>query len=474
MTFVSAEYAILLAAVVVLFHTVAPGARMPLLTGASYVFYAWWNPWHAVLILASTLVHFTAGRILETRGEGWIRRLALGGAIAASLGLLGYFKYANFGLDVLRQATASSPGALPSALSIVLPAGISFYTFQCIAYTVDVYRGKIPAERSFSTFALFVSFFPQLMAGPIERASDLLPQLRRAAAWKAEEFEEGIRLLIWGLVKKTVVADRLVAVAGPMLRDPAGNAAPDLFLASLALFTFVYFDFSAYTDMARGSARLFGIRLSENFRWPMTATNPADGWRRWHMTLTSWVRDYVFVPLGGMRPKGWPHTAAVTLLTMGLLGLWHGASWNFVAWGVFHGVVLLGYFLFHQAFKSRLRRLRGPAAVGVSLGGWAFTMACHAVAMVWFFSPDMAAALRIFRRYGDVLDWGRVLHPATPGLAVVLALLWLVHAWGREREPLESIERLAPWCRAAIYLALILAAVFLAAGERPAFIYFQF
>jgi alginate O-acetyltransferase complex protein AlgI len=474
MTFVSMEYALLLLVSFALYWLLPWRWRGPLLLAASYLFYAWWNPFYLWLLLASTVVDYVAAQFIHRHANQRWRRAGLWTSVVANLGLLGYFKYANFGLTTLHAMLGSWASSLPQTLEIVLPVGISFYTFQTMAYTIDVYRGRIEPERNPIMFALFVAYFPQLVAGPIERAGDLLPQLRRRALWDAASFEQGVRLLLWGFAKKLVVADRLAAVAGPILAAPSSAAGSDLTFASLGLFTMLYFDFSAYTDMARGSAALFGVRLSENFRAPLAATSIADFWRRWHMTLSTWVRDYVYQPLGGYRPRALWHNLNISLVTMGLIGLWHGANWTYVLWGLQHGLLLFIHQRLHLRFHRRIKRLpRGKAAL-LATGGWVLTMALHGASMVWFFSTSVPQALRTFDRIATPATWAGSPNPATAPGFLVLGAIWAVQAVGARVDLLERLARAQPLWRALGYGAIFFTILCLSVTRSPPFIYFQF
>ena len=474
MTFASMEFAALLLVTLLLYWSLPGRFRIPLLLAASYLFYAYWNPWYAGLILLSTVVDYTAGRFIHQSPHQRARQLAMWTSVAVNLGLLGYFKYTNFGLAVLHELLGSAASPLPRALDILLPVGISFYTFQTMAYTIDIYRRELVPERNFLTFALFVAYFPQLVAGPIERARDLLPQLRQHAVWQDARAEEGLRLLLWGFAKKLVVADRLAAIAAPLFSEPTRYGSPDLIFAALAMVTMLYFDFSAYTDMARGSSALFGIRLSENFRLPLAATNIAEFWRRWHITLSTWVRDYLYLPLGGFRPRDRAHHIRTTLLTMGLVGLWHGANWTYVIWGLQHGVIMILYQLFHMRYHRRLKNQAWAQGRAFAFAGWALTMAMHGVNMVWFFSPSLTQALAYFGRVLQPAAWTQDWYPATLPCSLVLAALWAVHASGERVDVLDRVARAAaPW-RAAFYLLLLFAVVGLGVTHSASFVYFQF
>jgi alginate O-acetyltransferase complex protein AlgI len=320
-------------------------AQNRVLLVASYAFYAAWD-WRFVgLLLVSTLVDYTVGRLLGVTDAPSRRRQLLSVSLFTNLGLLGYFKYAGFFAESLARLTESVGMTLsPFVLDVVLPVGISFYTFQTLSYSIDVYRGSVAPTRNILDFALYVAFFPQLVAGPIERASRLLPQVRHSRELSWERIGSGAWLALWGLVKKVAIADNL----GPLVdavhapgSDPTG---PEVALAMYAFAFQVYCDFSGYTDIARGTARMMGFDLTINFDLPFLARNPQDFWRRWHISLSTWLRDYLFVPLTRrlLRSTHRPFRESAVYLgffiTMTLCGLWHGAAWTFVLFGVFHGV----------------------------------------------------------------------------------------------------------------------------------------
>jgi alginate O-acetyltransferase complex protein AlgI len=473
MTFVSVEFGLLLVIALIGYRWLPQRGQTWFLLLASYVFYAYWNPWYAWLILFSTVIDYTAARCMAGTEATGPRRLALWVSVFANLGLLAYFKYTNFGLHILHELFGSTVASWPRALDIILPVGISFYTFQSMSYTIDVYRRRIPAERDFSVFALFVSFFPQLVAGPIERAGDLLPQLKHLRSRDPELFESGVRLLLWGFLKKLVIADRLFFAAEPLMRDPLASA-PDTLFATLGLFTMLYFDFSAYTDMARGTAALFGVRLSENFRMPLAATSIAEFWRGWHITLSTWVRDYVYIPLGGGKPLGWMHQLLVSLLTMGLVGLWHGANWTYIIWGLQHGLLMVGYQFYYVKIRRRWRKTTWINSGWFAFVGWAITMLLHAVGMAWFFSPDIEQALACIRRMVSPEAWAMSLSPVTGPGFLYLLILWGIHAIMGKRWPLDTMKRYAaPW-RGLIYASLFFIIIFLGVSKSHTFVYFQF
>ena len=309
-----------------------------LLLVSSYVFYSYVDPKMALLLGSYTALNYIAARRIETDPNNARKYLWL--AITAQLGALAFFKYTGFFVESISEVLDTVGLAnFESTLKIILPVGISFYTFQSLGYVIDVYTKRTFARGSLIDTALFVSFFPQLVAGPIERASVLLPQFERRRRFDADRTASGISLIAWGLFKKLVIADNIGMIVDRIFSsaEPGGTL---LWVGVLAFGVQILADFSGYTDIARGSARILGIELSVNFRHPWLATSPADFWRRWHITLSSWLRDYVYIPLGGNR-NGRYSLATSLVITFVLGGLWHGAAWNFVLWGLLHSSLIL-------------------------------------------------------------------------------------------------------------------------------------
>ncbi|HKI30521.1 MAG TPA: MBOAT family protein [Gemmataceae bacterium] len=322
--------------------------RVWVLLTASFVFYASWDWRLAILITGTTAADYFIARGMDAWIDPRRRKLLLVGSLVMNLGLLCYFKYANFFLNSLGEGlnAAGTAVSLP-VLRVILPIGISFYTFEAINYTVDVYRRRVPAERNFGHFMLFILFFPHLIAGPIVRARDFLPQVARRKRWDWARMQLGVSQFLVGLLKKLAIADRMALYARPVFEDPEGYGSRAVWLATLAFALQIYADFSGYTDMALGSANLLGFKLAPNFNMPYLATNFSDFWRRWHISLSSWLRDYLFIPLGGSRGSGWKICRNL-MITMTLGGLWHGLSWVYVLWGVLHG----GFLVMHRSFRS--------------------------------------------------------------------------------------------------------------------------
>ncbi len=374
-------------------------AAIGFLTLASIFFYAWWNWIYILLILAEVAFSFLIGRQLErTDIDNRQRRLILTAAIAVILLVLGYFKYVNFFLGIVNDLT----GTELSLGLIILPLGISFHTFQQIAYLVDAYRREAK-HYSFLDFCLFVTFFPQLVAGPIVHHYEAIPQIRRSGFLRPRAINllVGVSFFGLGLFKKTVIADTLAQIANPAFNAAHGGADLTLveaWLGALAYSLQLYFDFSGYSDMAIGLARMFNIRFPANFFSPYKAVNIADFWRRWHMTLSRFLRDYLYIPLGGNR-QGPARQMLNLFLTMLLGGLWHGAGWTFIIWGALHGIFLAVQRLWSGFAKSRHITLPRPV-------GWFITMLCVMAAWVYFRAADISAAHSILASLAGLNGFG--------------------------------------------------------------------
>jgi alginate O-acetyltransferase complex protein AlgI len=448
-------------------------ARVWLLLLASFYFYACWNKWLALLICVSTAVDYLLARGMDGLSSARLRRLLLAVSLVGNLGLLCYFKYANFFLHSLEEAlhALGASASLP-LLSVLLPVGISFYTFEAINYTVDVYRRRVPAERDLGHFMLFILFFPHLVAGPIVRARDFLPQVRRRKRWSWGRMHLGCQFLLMGLFKKLAIADHMALFADPVFNDPAKYSTTATWIAVLAYAIQIYCDFSGYTDMALGAAHLLGYKLARNFNMPYWSLNISEFWRRWHISLSSWLRDYLFIPLGGSRGSNW-QTNRNLLITMTLGGLWHGASWTFVLWGVLHGVLLI----VHRGFRAvceqrpRLEALLQTAAGTVLRVGLTFGVVM--LAWVLFRASDFSSALTVFehlfsRHAGLKSD----LHDSS--LWQILAVLLVCHGVARFGLWRWAVERLPAPALGLGYAVVLTLALLLTPDAGKAFIYFQF
>ena len=358
MSFNSLKFLIFFLVVYVLYLLLRRNYRIQnsLLLIASYVFYGLWD-WRFLSLLAFvTLLNFISAQIIHRLQEQPARRQIFVVAVCLNLFVLGIFKYLNFFGDSFSQLLQlAGIEAHYATLHIILPVGISFYIFQAVGYLVDVYRRQIEPSSSLLEFALYVSFFPQLVAGPIERAKNLLPQLSSPRRITAAQVNIGIYLILWGFFKKVVVADNLAQIADPVFGNYLSYQGADIVIAVLAFTLQIYCDFSGYSDVARGLAKLLGIELMVNFRLPYFAVSPRDFWQRWHISLSTWLRDYLYIPMGGNR-DGALITGRNLGATMLLCGLWHGAGWNFILWGAYHWVVLSVYHIANRMITKKYRQ----------------------------------------------------------------------------------------------------------------------
>lgn len=342
----------------------------------------WWRWEYGFLLLASTSVDFFCARKMGSIEERKKRLPYLLLSLLSNLGLLGFFKYSGFLAELILDPTSLFEGG-DIAFKLVLPIGISFYTFQTLSYTIDVFRGKAQPQNHFGKFALFVSFFPQLVSGPIERYNSLMPQLGEGLKFNANKWRSGLQLVIWGFFKKLCVADRIAALIDPIYANPEAFPAVLYPLCGLLFLVQIYCDFSGYTDIATGVARLFGVDLSVNWKQPLFAFSNRNFWRRWHITLSTWFRDYVYVPLGGSR-QPYFLIALSLLIVFALSGLWHGANTTFVLWGVGNGILVMIEFAFA---RSGLKLKRGRAF------GWIFVLVTQSLLFIVFRSESGNDAL---------------------------------------------------------------------------------
>jgi alginate O-acetyltransferase complex protein AlgI len=341
MLFNSFEFLLFFPLVVILFYSLSHAWRERMLLIASLYFYMCWNPKYVLLLLTAIVIDYYAGIQMGKHSEKEKRRKFLYLSLFENLGFLFAFKYFNFFNDSIRTVFQLFDVSYKiSDLNILLPVGISFYTFQSLTYTIDVYRGKIQPETNFIRFALFVSFFPQLVCGPIARAGRLIPQFYKKIVFDPDLVASGLKLMYWGFFKKLVIADRLASFNGSVFNDPLGSKGFTVMLASILLHIQVYSDLSGYTDIARGSARVLGYDLIKNFNMPLFTTSLRDFWRRWHISLTSWFMEYLYIPLGGSRVPKWRWYYNIFIVFL-VSGLWHGAKWNFVIWGSLYGFLQL-------------------------------------------------------------------------------------------------------------------------------------
>lgn len=456
MNFNSPEFLFFFPVVFVLHWHLPHRPRNWMLLLASWMFYFWWNLWTGLLLVGSTLISWLCAHGIHRTESKNARKALLVVALATSFGCLAVFKYADFFMSTV---------GLTLPFAIILPVGISFYTFQTLSYVIDVYRGTVEAEPNFFNYALFVSFFPQLVAGPIEWPENLLPQLKAERHLSHENLQAGGWLLLRGYFKKIVVADALAPLADQVFLSPETALGPEIILAAMLFGIQIYCDFSGYSDIARGCAKLLGIDLMENFHAPYSALTIRDFWRRWHISLTSWFTDYVYIPLGGNR-KGLPRQLFNILVVFLLSGLWHGAEWSFVVWGGIHGLYQIGSILWTRCkhgfvLPSWLQQLR--------------TFLLVSFAWIFFRAASLADAGLLLSRLGtgwlkgNILDltWETALR-----LGLILLCLHLI-----ERIPVK--RKLSPAATVITVFFLVTSIclgwlIVLSTNGQNAFIYFQF
>jgi len=447
-------------------------AQNVLLVIASYVFYGWWDWRFLGLIAFSTVVDYFVGLRIEAAAEQRAKKKWLAVSLFVNLGLLCYFKYVNFFIDSWVDAWAATGVTMHvSSLKVILPVGISFYTFQTLSYSIDVYRGSLKPTRSLINFAAFVSFFPQLVAGPIERATRLLPQIENQRTFKYEEGVAGLRLILWGMFKKVVVADTCAIYANDIFANYTAYSGPTLMLGAVYFAFQIYGDFSGYSDIAIGTAKLFGIQLMTNFKTPYFSRDIAEFWRRWHISLSTWFRDYLYIPLGGSRVGKWKAVRNVFIIFL-VSGFWHGANWTFIAWGGIHAALFLPLLL-----RGTNRRYTsdtiseghwlpsGREFLGLA---WTFTMVC--VAWVFFRAESVTEAVHFLDKLVFSIPTWPMGNKVAPTLAVCTVLIADLFSVNRAFE-FACFPKIIRW----ILYAVVLVICFLESQVAPSsFIYFQF
>ncbi|HZI57735.1 MAG TPA: MBOAT family protein [Verrucomicrobiae bacterium] len=472
MWFDTPAYVFFLILVVAIYWRLGPRHQNLLLLAASYVFYGWWDYRFLLLMIGSTTIDFFIARAIVKSASPRVRRTLLIVSLVCNFGILGVFKYFNFFVDSFTHVlNAAGLHASRPFLRIILPPGISFYTFQEVAYVVDVYKGKVKAAERFVDYALFISLFPHLIAGPIQRPNHLLPQVQGARSFRSDQFFDGIMLILLGLFRKCVIADNCALLADAVFSGSFGK--PDLFLAAIGAYAFawqIYGDFSGYSDIARGSAQLLGFHFMVNFRQPYLATSLRDFWRRWHISLSTWLRDYLYIPLGGSAEKGY-RTYRNLLITMLLGGLWHGANWTFVIWGWLHGAVLAveRYPNEHVKALQHIPNLKGMRT-------WTQRIVIfHLVCLGWIFfrADSLASAVDLLRGLGT-LSWHPEYFIAFKLLALFAVPLFLVDLYLEHTREEYPLEHSAPIPRIAFAVSALALIAFFSANQAHAFIYFQF
>ena len=467
MLFNSLAFAIFLPIVFFIYWLLPEKYRVFFLFLSSYYFYMSWNVKYVVLILFTSMISYVAAIWIEKTEKKKNRLLLLTLVLVASMGVLFFFKYLDLFQNMMARITGIFGITLhPVTLQLMLPVGISFYTFQTLSYVIDVYKGEEKAEHNFITYAAFISFFPQLVAGPIERTGNLLPQIKGKKEFSYDQAVFGLKLMAWGFFKKLVVADNLAIYADAVFSDVNYHQGFSLVLATLFFTIQIYCDFSGYSEIAIGTAKLFGVNLMTNFDSPYFSTSLQEFWRRWHISLSSWFRDYVYIPLGGNR-KGKVRKALNLLITFTASGLWHGANYTYIMWGLMHGVGQV----VENFFQKKKR--------------WLLTFVYVAAAWVFFRAQSITEAFYIFGHMFTGIG-----NPVTyfingfmelgikmvDGIALVAAvgLLGVYDYLSLKKNPLMMLNKLPKWGRTVIYYSFLLFVLLFASFNSKEFVYFQF
>lgn len=481
MLFNSLEFAIFLPIVFALYWFVVQKSlrvQNTFIVFVSYIFYGWWDWRFLSLIVFSSFVDFIIGQKMEAATEGKTRKNLLRASLAVNLGLLGVFKYYDFFVSEFVAAFSNLGIALhPMTLQIILPVGISFYTFQTLSYTIDVYRKKLPAVRDWTVFFAYVSFFPQLIAGPIERATQLIPQFQKKRIFDYHQSKDGMRQILWGLFKKMVIADNCAPIVDNIFQNYETLGTGGLALGAV-LFAFqIYCDFSGYSDIAIGTACLFGFNLMRNFAYPYFARDIAEFWRRWHISLSTWFRDYLYIPLGGSRVDSKAKLIRNIFAIFVVSGFWHGANWTFIAWGVLHALYFLPSILMGRNRKNLNIVAENnllPSLKELMQMLMTFVLVC--IAWVFFRAENISQAFDYLWQLATNIELDGRLFRKNIALFIGIGILvlgeWLQR---RKQHGFEfDDEKIPQLLRSSIYVVTVLAILLFASQAETNFIYFQF
>ncbi len=465
MLFNSFSYLIFLPTVVLLYHLLPQRHRWMMLLAASCLFYMAFVPEYILILFVTILIDYVAGiKIEESRGA--TKDVYLVVSIVSTCLVLFVFKYVDFFIGTVNDVMAMLDRSAPfEPLRILLPIGLSFHTFQSLAYVIEVHRGTQKAERHFGIYSLYVMFFPQLVAGPIERPAALLPQLQgdRTITW--DRFHCGLRLIAWGLFKKMVIADRLAAYVDVVYGNLPGHAGPTLYVASVFFALQIYCDFSGYSDIAIGSAQFLGVDLMKNFRSPYLAGSVVEFWQRWHISLTSWFRDYLYIPLGGNR-VGKARWAFNLFLVFLVSGLWHGAAWTFIVWGIYHGVIYTASRFFGRK-STEFSFFHALITFHLTLVGWVFFRAAT-MADAWYVLTHLGTAAPLALTFGSAFSMGDF------AVAIAAVAVLFTVELRQERVNAPSLLQMPVVWRWALYYALLFSVLVFGDVGSKQFIYFQF
>nr|WP_321223013.1 MBOAT family O-acyltransferase [uncultured Psychroserpens sp.] len=450
-------------------------AQNTFLVIASYIFYGWWDWRFLSLILFSTLVDFILGQLLAKENSTNKRKLFLWLSVLTNLGLLGFFKYYNFFLDNFTHAFSWLGTPISGrSLNIILPVGISFYTFQTLSYTIDIYRKQLQPTKDFIAFAAFVSFFPQLVAGPIERATNLLPQFNKQRVFNYTKAIDGLRQILWGLFKKVVIADNCAVFVNTIFNNHQDHTGSTLILGAIFFAFQIYGDFSGYSDIAIGTSRLFGFDLKQNFAFPYFSRDIAEFWRRWHISLSTWFRDYLYIPLGGSRGTKIEQIRNVFIIFL-VSGFWHGANWTFIIWGALNALYFMPLMITNSnrhhinivAPNSKLPTLKALSKI-------LLTFSLTTLAWVFFRAENVTHAIQYLSGIFSTSLFS--IPQVTPTYLILLILLFITIEWlgRRNQHALETLffKSKRPF-RLTFYYTLIILIFWFSKNEQT-FIYFQF
>ncbi|MFH1642599.1 MAG: MBOAT family O-acyltransferase [Nanoarchaeota archaeon] len=481
MLFNSLHFLLFFPIVVIVYFSISHKYRWILLLISSYYFYMSWKAEYIILIMISTLIDYVSGIQIYNSKTQKRKKIYLVLSLLSNLGLLFVFKYLNFFSDSVRTLLQQFSIQLnPITLKVLLPVGISFYTFQTLSYTIDVYRGKIQPQRHLGIFAVYVSFFPQLVAGPIERAKNLLPQFFEKHYFDYKRITDGLKLMLWGFFKKVVIADRLSIIVNTIYNNPTDYTGITLILATVFFAFQIYCDFSGYSDIAIGAAQIMGFKLMDNFKRPYFSRSISEFWKRWHISLSSWFKDYVYIPLGGNKvsiPRWYVNLLIVFLIS----GLWHGANWTFVIWGALHGFYLISEII-TKPLKNKLLKITKlvmfPKIIRLLEIGFTFTLVN--IGWIFFRANNVSDAFYILTN----IFTGFSLNISGINIGVSWVELWsafgvigfmvFVHIIQEHRSVRQFLDNKPLLLRWSIYMLLLWMILFLGIFTEQQFIYFQF
>lgn len=479
MLFNSLDFAIFLPSVFILYWFVFKRnikLQNVLLILASYVFYGWWDYRFLALIIFSSLVDYAIGKKLKNEEAPIKRKILLWVSILVNLGFLGFFKYYNFFIDNFIEAFSFFGNKIePNTLDIILPVGISFYTFQTLSYTIDVYKRKLEPTDDLISFLAFVSFFPQLVAGPIERATNLLPQFYKKRVFHFSAATDGCRQILWGLFKKIVIADQCAVYANTIFNNSDSYSGSTLFVGAIFFAFQIYGDFSGYSDIAIGTSRLFGFSLKQNFAFPYFSRDIAEFWRRWHISLSTWFRDYLYIPLGGSQVGTWKKIRNIFIIFI-VSGFWHGANWTFIFWGFLNALYFLPLLITKQN-RNNLNIVAQNQSLPTfkEVFQMAITFCLTTLAWVFFRAENMTHAWDYIK---GIFSFSFLSFPEVrPTNLLVLLVFFIVVEWigRREQYAIEVLVLKKPRVLKWIFYSFLMALIFIFSGEsQQTFIYFQF